>query len=74
MSMIHNLMHFGMTIVGLDYGYQGQMGVDEVRGGAPYGATTITGGDGGRMPSQADLDGARYQGRRVAEVATKLFG
>lgn len=74
MSLIHNMMHFGMTIVGLDYGYQGQMGVDEVRGGAPYGATTIAGGDGSRQPSQADLDGARYQGRRVAEVANKLFG
>lgn len=72
MSLIHNLLHFGLTIVGLDYGYQGQMGVDEVRGGAPYGATTIAGGDGSRQPSQAELDGARYQGRRIAEVANKL--
>lgn len=73
MSMIHNLFHFGLTIVGLDYGHAGQMGVDQVRGGAPYGATTITDGDGSRMPSAIDLDGARYQGRRIAEVANKLF-
>lgn len=73
MSLIHNLFHFGLTIVGLDYGHRGQMGVDEVRGGAPYGATTITDGDGSRLPSAADLEGARYQGRRIAEVANKLF-
>lgn len=73
-SIITNLLHFGMTIVGLDYGYQGQMGVKEVHGSAPYGATTIADGDGSRQPSSVDLDGARYQGRRVAEVATKLFG
>lgn len=73
-SIITNLLHFGMTIVGLDYGYQAQMGHDEVLGGAPYGATTIAGGRGERQPSEIDLAGARYQGRRVAEVATKLFG
>src|SRR3546814_14045101 len=71
-SIITNLLHFGMTIVGLDYGYAGQTGVDEVRGGAPYGATTIADGDGSRQPSEAELNGARYQGRRVAEVAAKL--
>jgi NAD(P)H dehydrogenase (quinone) len=71
-SIITNLMHFGLTIVGLDYGHQGQMGVDEVVGGAPYGATTVAGGDGSRQPSEIDLTGARYQGRRIAEVATKL--
>jgi len=71
-SLITNLLHFGLTIVGLDYGHQGQMGYAEVVGGAPYGATTIAGGDGSRQPSDADLDGARYQGRRVAEVAAKL--
>lgn len=71
-SIITNLMHFGLTIVGLDYGHQGQMGVDEVVGGAPYGATTVAGGDGSRQPSEIDLAGARYQGRRIAEVATKL--
>ncbi|OYY71753.1 NAD(P)H:quinone oxidoreductase [Sphingomonas sp. 28-63-12] len=70
-SIITNLLHFGMTIVGLDYGYQAQMGVDEVKGGSPYGATTIADGDGSRQPSAAELDGARYQGRRIAEVAIK---
>src|SRR6195952_377701 len=72
-SIITNLLHFGMTIVGLDYGYAGQLGHDEVVGGAPYGATTIAGGKGERQPSKIDLDGARYQGRRVAEVAGKIF-
>jgi NAD(P)H dehydrogenase (quinone) len=73
-SIITNLLHFGMTIVGLDYGYAGQMGVKEVHGNSPYGATTIADGDGSRQPSQVDLDGARYQGKRVAETAAKLFG
>lgn len=73
-SIITNLMHQGLVIVGLDYGFQGQMGVDEVRGGSPYGATTIAGGDGSRQPHAEELEGARYQGRRVAEVAGKLFG
>lgn len=72
-GIITNLLHFGLTIVGLDYGFQGQMGVDKVRGGSPYGATTIADGDGSRQPSEEELDGARYQGRRVAEVAGKLF-
>ncbi len=71
-SIITNLMHFGLTIVGLDYGHQAQMGVDEVLGGAPYGATTVAGGDGSRQPSAIDLAGARYQGRRIAETAAKL--
>ncbi len=74
MSIITNLMHMGMVIVGLDYGFQGMMGTDEVKGGSPYGATTIAGGDGSRMPHEEELNGARYQGRRVAEVAGKLFG
>ncbi len=73
-SIITNLLHFGMTIVGLDYGHAGQMGHAEVVGGAPYGATTIAGGQGERQPSEVELEGARYQGRRVAEVATKVFG
>lgn len=72
-SIITNLLHFGLTIVGLDYGYVGQMGVDEVKGGAPYGATTIAGGDGSRQPSADDLGGARYLGQRVADTANKLF-
>jgi NAD(P)H dehydrogenase (quinone) len=73
-SIITNLLHFGMVIVGLDYGYAPQMRLDEVTGGAPYGATTIAGSDGSRQPSASELDGARYQGRRIAEVAGKLFG
>lgn len=73
-SLITNLMHFGLVVVGMDYGYQAQMRLDEVTGGSPYGATTITGGDGSRQPSQTELDGARYQGRRIAEVAQKLHG
>ena len=73
-SIITNLMHFGMVIVGMDYGYQGQMGVSEVHGGAPYGATTIANSDGSRQPSDVELEGARYQGRKIAEVAAKLHG
>ncbi|QLC26195.1 NAD(P)H:quinone oxidoreductase [Parasphingopyxis algicola] len=73
-SIITNLFHQGFTIVGLDYGFQGQMGVEEVKGGSPYGATTIADGDGSRMPSEIELEGARYQGRRIAEVAAKVHG
>ncbi|APR54078.1 NAD(P)H:quinone oxidoreductase [Sphingomonas koreensis] len=71
-NIITNLLHFGLTIVGLDYGHTDQMKVDEVLGGAPYGATTVAAGDGSRQPSAIDLNGARYQGRRIAEVAAKL--
>ncbi len=73
-SIITNLLHHGLTIVGLDYGFQGQMGVDEVRGGSPYGATTIAGGDGSRQPHEEELAGARYQGKRIAETAARLNG
>lgn len=73
-SIITNLLHFGMTIVGLPYSFQGQMKLDEVTGGAPYGATTITGGDGSRQPSANELAGAKFQGKLVAETAKKLFG
>jgi NAD(P)H dehydrogenase (quinone) len=66
------LLHLGMIIVGLPYAFQGQMGVTEVMGNSPYGASTIAGGDGSRMPSAVELDGARYQGRHVAGIATKL--
>ncbi|KIU28029.1 NAD(P)H:quinone oxidoreductase [Sphingomonas melonis] len=71
-SLLTNLLHHGMAIVGLDYGFQAQMGVDEVRGGSPYGATTIAGGDGSRQPHAEELAGARYQGKRIAEMAAKL--
>jgi len=73
-SIITNLMHFGMVIVGMDYGYAAQTTLDEIVGGSPYGATTIAGGDGSRKPSQKELDAARFQGRRVAQVAAKLHG
>lgn len=73
-SIITNLLHFGMTIVGLPYSYQAQMTLDEVAGGSPYGATTIAGGQGQRQPSTIELDGARFQGKLIAETATKLFG
>ena len=73
-SIITNLLHFGMVIVGLPYSFQGQMTLDEVVGGAPYGATTIAGGQGQRQPSPSELDGARFQGRLEADTANKLFG
>ena len=73
-SLITNLLHFGMVIVGLDYGHAGQMTLDEITGGSPYGATTIAGGDGSRQPTENELQGARYQGRKIAEVANKLHG
>ena len=74
MAIHTNLMHFGMVCVGLPYSFQGQMRLDEVSGGAPYGASTIAGGDGARQPSQNELEGARFQGRLVAEIAAKLAG
>jgi NAD(P)H dehydrogenase (quinone) len=73
-SIIANLLHFGMIVVGLDYGYAGQMTLNEITGGSPYGATTIAGPDGSRKPSENELNGARYQGRRIAETAIKLRG
>jgi NAD(P)H dehydrogenase (quinone) len=73
-SGITNLMHFGMIIVGLPYSYQGQMVIDEVVGGSPYGATTVSGGQGERQPSQNELEAARFQGRLVAQTTAKLTG
>ena len=67
-----SLLHHGFVIVGLPYAFQGQMRIDEVTGGSPYGASTIAGGSGERMPSENELEGARFQGRHVAEIATKL--
>lgn len=72
-SIITNLLHFGMTVVGLPYSHAGQTRIDEIVGGAPYGATTITGGDGSRQPSDTELEGARHQGELVARAAAKLF-
>jgi len=72
-SIITNLLHFGMTIVGLPYSHAGQMTLDEIVGGSPYGATTIAGGQGQRQPSELDLQGARHQGELVGKTANKLF-
>lgn len=73
-SIITNLLPFGMVVVGLDYGCAGQMILDEITGGSPYGATTIAGADGSRKPTENELKGARYQGRKIAETAIKLRG
>jgi len=73
-SVITNLMHLGLIIVGLPYSHQGMMNMTEIVGGAPYGATTIASGDGSRQPSAIDLEGARHQGALVAQTAAKLFG
>ena len=66
------LLHQGFVIVGLPYAFQGQTRIDEITGGSPYGASTIAGGSGERMPSENELAGARFQGRHVAEIAAKL--
>ena len=71
-SIITNLLHFGMVIVGMDYGHAGQMTLAEITGGSPYGATTIAGSDGSRQPTENELQGARYQGRKIAETAKRL--
>ena len=66
------LLHQGMIIVGLPYAFLGLNNMDEITGGTPYGATTLTKGDGSRQPSANELDGARYQGRHVAQITAKL--
>ena len=68
------LLHHGMVIVGLPYSEARQMTLDEVTGGSPYGATTIAGTDGSRMPSENELAMARFQGRHVADIAARLAG
>jgi NAD(P)H dehydrogenase (quinone) len=67
------LLHHGMVIVGLPYAFAGQMRIDEITGGSPYGASTIAGGDGKRLPSENELAAARFQGKHVAEIAARLF-
>lgn len=74
LGFIPTLLHHGMVVVGLPYAFQGQTGVDEIKGGSPYGASTITDGDGSRLPSKVELDGARFQGKHVATIAGKLHG
>ncbi|KFC76296.1 NAD(P)H:quinone oxidoreductase [Massilia varians] len=73
-SIITNLLHFGMIVVGLPYSYAPQMTLDEIVGGSPYGASTIAGGQGQRQPSELELGGARHQGELIARTANKLFG
>lgn len=68
------LLHQGMVIVGLPYSFAGQMGITEITGCSPYGASTITGGQGERMPSDNELAAARFQGAHVARIAAKLKG
>lgn len=67
------LLHHGMVVVGLPYAFQGQMRIDEITGGSPYGASTIAGGQGERMPSENELEAARFQGKHVASIAAKLL-
>jgi len=67
-----SLLHHGFVVVGLPYAFQGQMRIDEISGGSPYGASTIAGGDGSRMPSENELEAARFQGKHVASIASKL--
>lgn len=74
LGFIPTLMHHGMVVVGLPYAFQGQMGVEAVKGGSPYGASTITDGDGSRQPSAVELDAARFQGKHVASIAAKIAG
>lgn len=74
LTFFPTLMHLGMVAVGLPYSFQGQMGLNEVLGGSPYGAATISGSDGSRKPSAVELEAARFQGRHVATIAAKLAG
>ena len=74
MGIHTNLLHHGMVIVGLPYSFQGQLKLDEVTGGSPYGATTIAAGDGARQPTKNELEGASFLGRHVAQIAAKLAG
>jgi NAD(P)H dehydrogenase (quinone) len=74
LSFHTTLLHHGMVVVGLPYAWAGQTRMDEITGGSPYGATTISAGDGSRRPSDNELEGARFQGRHVAEIAARLHG
>lgn len=73
LTFIPTLLHLGFIYVGLPYTFAGQMGLEEIKGGSPYGASTIAGGNGERQPSEADLAGARFQGKHVATIASKLI-
>jgi NAD(P)H dehydrogenase (quinone) len=73
LTFVPTLFHLGFIVVGLPYSFQGQTGVEEVKGGSPYGASTISGPDGKRTPSAVELEAARYQGRHVAEITKALL-
>lgn len=72
LTFIPTLLHLGFVYVGLPYTFAGQMGIEEIKGGSPYGSSTIAGGNGERQPSEADLAGARFQGKHVATITSKL--
>ena len=72
MSFYITLLHHGFVIVGRPYSFQGQIRMDEITGGSPYGASTIAGGQGERMSSNNELAAARFQGKHVATIAAKL--
>jgi len=74
LSFHTSLLHHGMVIAGLPYSFKGQMDITEMTGCSPYGATTIAGGQGERMPGENELEGAKFQGRYVAQLAEKLAG
>ncbi|WP_020185577.1 NAD(P)H:quinone oxidoreductase [Methylopila sp. 73B] len=72
LGFLPTLLHHGMVVVGLPYSFAGQMNMDEITGGSPYGASTLAKGDGSRQPSPNELAGAKFQGKHVAEIAAKL--
>ena len=72
LGFVPTLMHHGMIYVGLPYAFQGQLGVDEIKGSSPYGAATIAGGDGSRVPSKIELEAAHFQGKHTAEITNAL--
>lgn len=72
LGFLPTLLHHGMVVVGLPYSFAGQMNMDEITGGSPYGATTLAKSDGSRQPSENELAGAKFQGKHVAEIAAKL--
>jgi NAD(P)H dehydrogenase (quinone) len=74
LTFIPTLLHLGMIVVGLPYSFAGQMGVEEVKGSSPYGASTIAGADGSRQPSAIELEAVRYQAAHVAKITAKLAG
>ena len=74
LTFLPTLLHHGMVVVGLPYAERRQMGIDEIKGGSPYGAATLVGGRGERLPGEQELGMAEFQGRHVATIATKLHG